>query len=95
MTAYHSGDNECSIIHDGMRRKLLDDTMKKLIDPERHCIDQDENRQLDADQNREKILQKIDQNMRLERSAGLDSTLYIRRTSFGGPTRLKVLVRYV
>jgi hypothetical protein len=95
MTAYHSGDNECSIIHDGMRRKLLDDTMKKLIDPERHCIDQDENRQLDADQNREKILQKIYQNMRLERSAGLDSTLYIRRTSFGGPTRLKVLVRYV
>jgi hypothetical protein len=96
MTAYHSGNNECSIIHDGVIRKLLDDTMKKLIDPERHCIDQDENRQLDADQNREKILQKkIDQNMRLERSTGLDSTLYIRKTSFGGPTRLKVLVRYV
>ena len=58
MKAYHSRDNKCSIVHDGMRGKLLDRTMKKLIDPERHRIDQHENRQLDADLNREKILQK-------------------------------------
>jgi hypothetical protein len=58
MTTYQGRGDECSIIHAGVRRKLLYDTMKKLIDPERHCVDQDENRQLDADQNREKILWK-------------------------------------
>jgi len=58
MKAYHSRANKCSVVHDGMRGKLLDMTMKKLIDPERHRIDQDENGQLDADQNCEEILQK-------------------------------------
>jgi hypothetical protein len=58
MMTYQGRGDECSIVHVGVRRKLLYDTMKKLIDPERHCVDQDENRQLDADQNREKILWK-------------------------------------
>lgn len=72
MKAYHSRSDECSVVHDGVRRQLLYGTVKELIDPKRHCIDQDENRQLDADQNREKILRAICQNMRLERS---DKTL--------------------
>jgi len=58
MKAYHSRDNECSVVHDGMSGNLLDRSMKKLIDPERHRNDQDENGQLNADQNREKILRK-------------------------------------
>jgi hypothetical protein len=93
MKAYHGRSDECPVVHDGVRRKLLYGTVKELVDPERHCIDQDENRQLNADQNREKILRKICQYMRLERSAGQDRTAYIRKTSFGGPTRLNVWVR--
>ena len=58
MMTYQGRGDECSIVHDGVTRKILYDTVKKLIDPERHCVDQDENRQLDADQNREKILWK-------------------------------------
>jgi hypothetical protein len=69
MMAYHGRSNKRSIVHDGVRRKLLYGTMKELIDPERHCIDQYENGQLDADQNRKKILREICQYMPLERTA--------------------------
>ena len=58
MMTYQGRNDECCIVHDGVRRELLYDPMKKLIDPERHCVDQDKNRQLDTDQNGEKILWK-------------------------------------
>jgi hypothetical protein len=73
----------------------FDGAIEKLIDPERHRIDQDENGQLDADQDGEKVLRKSRQNMRPKGSAGLDRTAYIRKMFFGGPTRLKVTVRYI
>jgi hypothetical protein len=69
MIAYHGRSYKCSVVHDGVRRKLLYGTMKELIDPECHCIDQKENGQLDADQNREKILLEICQYMPFVRSA--------------------------
>jgi hypothetical protein len=56
---YHSGENECPIVHCRVQREIFDDTVKELINPERHRIDEDENGQLDADQNREKVLYEM------------------------------------
>ena len=90
MTTYDSCNDECPVVHHGVRGKLLDGAIKKFIDPKRHRVDQNENGQLDADQNSEEVLKESRQNMWLEYSAGPDCTAYIRKTFFGGPTRLKV-----
>lgn len=95
MKTYDSRGDECSVVHHGVTGKPFDSAIEKVIDPERHRNDQDENRQLDADQDREKVLKKSRQKMRLKRSAGLIRTPYIRKMFFGGPTRLKVTVRYI
>lgn len=92
---YDSRDDECSVVHHGVTGKPFDSAIKKVVDPERHRIDQDENGQLDADQDGEKVLKKSHQKMRLKRGAGLNLTAYIRKMFFGGPTRLKVTVRYI